>query len=148
MISREFHATNPEDLVGAAQYLLSLVRVGDIVCLEGPLGSGKTTFVRQFLSCLNYHEPVRSPTFNLVQTIESNPPVLHADLYRLATADGFGLEDEFQTHLNFIEWPDRLQGLVDPATVYWVEFSFAEPGRNITITLPVVDRQAAQDESS
>lgn len=140
MTSNEFFAKTPAELEPAVAYLLSLVGVGDIVCVEGPLGAGKTTFVRICLKALGHTESVRSPTFNLVQTFATYPPVLHADLYRLASAEGFGLEEQLPDHLNFIEWPDRLAGIVDPEAVFWVEITFDGDGRRVKITQPVASQ--------
>ena len=86
---------------------------GDLVRLEGPLGAGKTTLVRGLLEALGHEGPVRSPTFNLLQAFDTDPPVLHADLYRVASAGGTGLEDYLDTHVVLVEWADRLAE--DPA---------------------------------
>jgi tRNA threonylcarbamoyl adenosine modification protein YjeE len=89
---------------------------GDIVLLEGPLGAGKTTFVRGALEGLGYLGIVRSPTFNLIQTFETVPPVLHADLYRVPSEAGLGIEEAAESCISFIEcahggwrsdWPAR-----------------------------------------
>jgi tRNA threonylcarbamoyladenosine biosynthesis protein TsaE len=133
----EFQISTPEDLLPVAKELLAELKLGDVVCLDGPLGAGKTTFVRTALGALGFLDSVRSPTFNILQTFETEPPVLHADLYRLANAEGFGLEDLLPDYISFIEWPDRLQGLIDPDSVYWVEISFTDTGRQLRITRPV-----------
>ncbi len=106
---------------------------GDLVRLEGPLGAGKTTLVRGLLEALGHEGPVRSPTFNLLQTFPTDPPVLHADLYRVASAEGTGLEDYFDTHVVLVEWPDRLPD--DPS--HWrVEIAFEGEGRLARIWTP------------
>ncbi|HVT11142.1 MAG TPA: tRNA (adenosine(37)-N6)-threonylcarbamoyltransferase complex ATPase subunit type 1 TsaE [Fimbriimonadaceae bacterium] len=111
-------------------------RAGDLVFLEGPLGAGKTTFVRGLLEGLGVTEPVRSPTYNLLQTFATDPPVLHADLYRVASYEGIGVEDYLDTHLCLIEWPDRAAGLAGENEVWHVRIGFAEKGRVVTITGP------------
>lgn len=109
---------------------------GDVVLLEGPLGAGKTTFVRGVVQALGFLGPVRSPTFNLIQTFETNPPVMHADLYRVSGMDGLGAEDYLETHLCFIEWPDRAEGFVDPESCWRVNIDFAPEGREVMIIEP------------
>lgn len=104
-------------------------RAGEIVLLEGPLGAGKTTFVRGVLRGIGYAGVVRSPTFNLLQIFPTDPPILHADLYRVESWVGIGIEEYLESHLCFIEWPDRLQGLVDPESCYRIQIEFAETGR-------------------
>lgn len=109
---------------------------GDIVLLEGELGAGKTTFVRGVLEAKGVREPVRSPTFNLVQQFETNPPILHADLYRVTGPAGLGLEDFVDTHVLFVEWPDRLGSLIDPERCWRVEIEFAGSSRVVRISGP------------
>lgn len=69
-----------------------------LVILNGPLGAGKTFFVRGVLRALgvSQREPVTSPTFSLVHEFDTEPRVLHADLYRLTAAkelDPLGLAE-------------------------------------------------------
>lgn len=111
-------------------------KAGDVVFLGGPLGAGKTTLVRGLLESLGVVEPVRSPTYNLLQVFETTPPVLHADLYRVKSHHGIGIEDYLETHLCLIEWPDRATGLVAPNEAWQVEIEFAPTGRRVTIRLP------------
>jgi tRNA threonylcarbamoyladenosine biosynthesis protein TsaE len=110
--------------------------VGDIVLLDGPLGAGKTTLVRGLLEELGYDKEVRSPTFNLVQVFETQPPVMHADLYRVKSYAGIGIEDYLDTHLCLIEWPDRAAGLVDFESAWRVEIDFEGDGRVIRVRPP------------
>jgi tRNA threonylcarbamoyladenosine biosynthesis protein TsaE len=109
---------------------------GDVVLLQGELGAGKTTLVRGLLEGLGYHGAVRSPTFNLVQTFDTEPPVMHADLYRVKGYQGIGLEDYLDTHLCLIEWPDRAEGLVDPDQCWRLRIDFVSEGRRVDMTEP------------
>jgi tRNA threonylcarbamoyladenosine biosynthesis protein TsaE len=111
-------------------------RAGDVVFLSGPLGAGKTTLVRGLMESLGVTEAVRSPTFNLLQTFDTNPPVLHADLYRVKGYEGIGIEDYLDTHLCLIEWPDRAEGLVPIDTAWRVEIAFDPEGRLVEIEEP------------
>jgi len=119
----------------AAEFAANL-KEGDLVLLEGPLGAGKTTFVRGILEGLGYNEPVRSPTFNLLQTFETQPPVLLADLYRLTSAASLGIEDYLATHLCLIEWPDRAPELRDFSPML-VRIDFERQGRRICMDMPI-----------
>lgn len=109
---------------------------GDCVLLEGDLGAGKTTLVRGALRSLGYQGEVRSPTFNLLQDLATDPPVLHADLYRVESAVGLGLEEYLDTHLCFIEWPDRLKGVVQLEKCWRVRIAFEGEGRRVFIESP------------
>lgn len=111
-------------------------RIGDTILLSGELGAGKTTFVRGVLEALKWEGSVRSPSFTLMQAYPTNPPVLHADLYRLASAAGIGLEEYFEDHVCLIEWPDRLGTLVDATGCWRIRIEFDEESRLVSIQQP------------
>ena len=113
-----------EDL---AAELAGTLRPGDVVLLAGPVGAGKTTFVRAAAGALDVGERVTSPTYQLARGYEGvadGRPVAvnHLDLYRLE-----GLEDEDVLELEdyldpgaitFIEWAGPALGAVrDPTRV-------------------------------
>ena len=135
---RIYESSCEEDTKRLAAQLATELKAGDVVMLEGSLGVGKTTFVRGLLESLGVKDPVRSPTFNLIQTFDTNPPVMHADLYRVASHEGIGLEDYLETHLCLIEWPDRATGLVQAGEAWQIELI---PGkgqsRRIHVTTPM-----------
>jgi tRNA threonylcarbamoyladenosine biosynthesis protein TsaE len=114
-------------------------RAGDIVLLEGVLGAGKTTFVRGVIEALDWPAPVRSPTFGIAQVFDTDPPVLHADLYRVEDARGTGIEEYFGTHLCLIEWPERLGSLVDPDSCWLVRIEFEGIRRRVWVRRPLDD---------
>lgn len=108
------------------------LKPGHVVALIGELGAGKTTFVRGVLTGLGQAEPVRSPTFNLIQLYETQPPVLHCDLYRLQGERFDELADFLDSHVCLIEWPDRLPDL--PYT-HTFRFAWWGEGRQVEIDL-------------
>jgi tRNA threonylcarbamoyladenosine biosynthesis protein TsaE len=96
------------------------LRLGDAVCLYGPLGAGKSTLARGLIRALTRpDEDVPSPTFTLVQIYDGPEfPIAHFDLYRLASAAEayeIGLEEALETGAAVIEWPERLEGDLPPA---------------------------------
>jgi tRNA threonylcarbamoyladenosine biosynthesis protein TsaE len=88
---------------------------GDVVCLSGNLGAGKTTLARGAIEAwTGQPEEAPSPTYTLVQTYDGGRGELwHVDLYRLKRPDDaweLGLEDAFVSAACLIEWPERLEG--------------------------------------
>lgn len=99
-----------------AKRVAKFVRVGDLVILVGPLGAGKTFFVRGLARALGLPsgEPVTSPTFALVQELQTQSvPVVHADLYRLTKiedVDQLGLKQARDGSCLVIEWGEPYIG--------------------------------------
>lgn len=99
-----------------ATRIAPVLRAGDVILLNGPIGAGKTHFARSLiqarLAAAGRMEDVPSPTFTLIQTYEADGVALwHADLYRLTDPDEaaeLGLEEAFTQAICLIEWPDRL----------------------------------------
>ncbi len=91
----------------------ALVRPGDVIALEGPLGAGKTSLARGLLAALGLAEEAPSPSFAIVQPYappETRLPVLHVDLYRIERADELeelGLDEARADSVLIVEWPER-----------------------------------------
>jgi tRNA threonylcarbamoyladenosine biosynthesis protein TsaE len=106
--------------VGLARRLAGRARQGDVIGLEGALGSGKTSFARGFIRALGRgDEEVPSPTFTLVEiySFAGKPPVWHFDLYRLRAAEEaweLGIEEAWSEGISLVEWPERLEALLPP----------------------------------
>ena len=88
---------------------------GDVVCLSGPLGAGKSTLARALIRALTTpDEDVPAPTVTLVQFYEGpRLKVAHFDLYRLTDPDEayeIGLDEALDEGAALIEWPERLEG--------------------------------------
>jgi tRNA threonylcarbamoyladenosine biosynthesis protein TsaE len=110
LLTDSFSELETEEL---AAELASILKSGDIVALYGPLGSGKTCFVRGLARGLNCQQPVKSPTFSLINEYPGNLTLYHIDFYRLeneAAIDDLGWKD----YLGFggiivIEWAERVK---------------------------------------
>lgn len=95
-----------------AKRLAQISVTGDLIVLSGPLGAGKTFLVRGIARALGYpvREPVTSPTFTLVQELDTRVPLVHADLYRLGAASEvleLGLDAAREHALVVVEWGEN-----------------------------------------
>ena len=100
------------DTESFGETLAPLLEPGDLIALGGPLGAGKTCFVRGLARGLAARARVRSPTFTLVNRYHGRIPLVHVDLYRLETldVDGLGLDEERERAAIVAEWAERLPG--------------------------------------
>lgn len=88
---------------------------GAVITLEGPLGSGKTTFVGGVAKGLDISERVISPTFNILKCyFDARLAMFHIDAYRLENRDSeLGLEEFIEGEgVTLIEWPDYIKPLI------------------------------------
>jgi tRNA threonylcarbamoyladenosine biosynthesis protein TsaE len=100
--------------------LSEVARIGDLLCLSGDLGVGKTTFARAFIRARGWRmgvemDDVPSPTFTLAQVYElPGGNIWHFDLFRLENAKEtieLGIDDAIRDGICLVEWPDRLPKL-------------------------------------
>jgi tRNA threonylcarbamoyl adenosine modification protein YjeE len=113
-----------------AARLAAGLRPGDLIALDGPLGAGKTAFVRGLASGLGVDpRVVKSPTFVLHHVYGAPPRLHHLDLYRLGPGAGIGLLD--------------LDGLLEsaPAAVEWAGYADLEPWRPLRLILDIAGDQ-------
>jgi tRNA threonylcarbamoyladenosine biosynthesis protein TsaE len=105
-------STSPEATRAFAASLAAVAEPGDVVCLWGELGAGKTVFAKGFGVGLGVRDTISSPSFVLMGEYAGRLPLFHIDLYRLASArevvEGGLLDDRQATGAVLIEWPDRL----------------------------------------
>ncbi len=90
-----------------------LLNSGDILCLNGELGAGKTTLTKSIGLGLDVEDYITSPTFNLINQYEGRLPVYHFDVYRLENVDDI-LDLGFDEYLygpgvSIIEWAEKIE---------------------------------------
>ena len=116
-------------------------KAGDVLCLLGDLGVGKTVFTQGFAAGLGITEPVSSPTFTIVQTYdEGRMPFYHFDVYRIGDVeemDEIGYEDYFYGEgVCLVEWANLIEELMPEQTIWLTIEKDLEKGfdyRRITI---------------
>ncbi len=119
-VTRKFSLVGPAATCALGAAFSTDAVTGDLICLSGALGSGKTTFARgligAFLGENGETEDVVSPTFTLVQSYQAERgTIFHFDLYRVECERDIvelGFEDALEEGLVVVEWPDRLGGLL------------------------------------
>lgn len=132
-----FNVASVEDTWSVARDFAKQLTSGDVVCLEGDLGAGKTTFTQGLCAALGAEGRVTSPTFCIVREHPlSNPGhaapplIVHMDLYRLSGEDDvedIGWDEYLSRKaIIVVEWPERAGSLIPP-NAWHVSFKLA-PG--------------------
>jgi len=134
---------SPEDTQNLGRRVAEYASPGDVFALVGPMGSGKTQFVKGICSALGVDQSnVTSPTFAIAHEYEGEYSIVHLDLYRLESEGdviNIGIEDYLSSRvLTVIEWPEIAADLLPANTVV---FSFEHLGgekRRIQILNPEI----------
>ncbi len=123
---------SPAQTIRIGERLGRLLQAGDVVCLQGDLGSGKTSLTQGIGAGLGVVGTITSPTFVFINEHESSgsgPYLYHVDLYRIrdaAEAFGLGLEDYmYGDGVTVIEWAERARELM-PAERLWITLSYLD----------------------
>ena len=112
-----------KDTFELGQKMAESASPGDIFCLDGDLGVGKTVFTAGFAKGLGIKTPICSPTFTILQVYEEGRlPLYHFDVYRIADVDemdeiGFD-EYAFGTGVCLIEWGSQIAEILPENTQY------------------------------
>lgn len=115
------------DTFQAGYELGKKVKAGQVYCLLGDLGVGKTVFTQGLAKGLGITEPVSSPTFTIVQTYEEGRlPFYHFDVYRIGDVEemyDIGIDEYlFGDGVCLIEWPSRIEEILpDTCENIWIE---------------------------
>ena len=122
-----FETNNFQETKDLGKELSKKVFRGGIVCLEGELGAGKTTFTQGLLEGLNAEGPYTSPTFLIMKKYGEN--IFHLDAYRVGEEDilDLGWDELIQDEKNIIivEWSDRIKNII-PKNAIRINFEWIE----------------------
>lgn len=127
------------DLTGMQAFgarIAAHLRPGDVVALTGTLGSGKTTLARAIIAALGHEGEVPSPTFTIVETYDLDPPLVHADFYRLELpreAEELGLDDYREDAVLIAEWPEKAGGFAHEPGCLSIALEIAGSGRKAIV---------------
>ncbi|HEU4508345.1 MAG TPA: tRNA (adenosine(37)-N6)-threonylcarbamoyltransferase complex ATPase subunit type 1 TsaE [Pyrinomonadaceae bacterium] len=126
----EFTSSSPEETFNFGHQVGARLEGGEILLLSGPLGAGKTIFVKGMCSALGIdEEDVTSPSFTLVNPYSGRLQLYHIDLYRLdegaSAAHAVDLDDLLSDEQSVIviEWAERMGPYPLPGNVWRISLS-------------------------
>lgn len=114
----EIISSSPEETQKIGKAIGKLLTAGDVICLYGDLGSGKTCLAQGIIKGLDVAEDkyLRSPTFTLINQYKGRIPVCHLDLYRLDNineVEDIGIEEHIGgDEVVIVEWAERMERLL------------------------------------
>lgn len=117
----------------------ALLQPGDLVCLQGDLGAGKTTFTQGLAEGWGSRDSVSSPTFVMVNLYRApdGTPLYHMDAYRIESlpeAAQLGIDDMLAEGALIVEWPERIEKIL-PKERLWLTLTHqSENERQIEIS--------------
>jgi tRNA threonylcarbamoyladenosine biosynthesis protein TsaE len=126
----EFLSRNPEQTRKIGIRLGAALQAGDVICLQGDLGAGKTTFVQGVAQGWGSVDAVSSPTFILVNVYRDTGgnQLFHLDAYRLDSileAEELDLITMQAQGPLLVEWPERMEKLI-PLDRLWVKLEYVD----------------------
>lgn len=126
----DFFSRSPEETRRVGMRLGGVLQPGDVICLQGDLGAGKTTFVQGIAHGWGSQDSVSSPTFIIVNIYrgEDHKQLFHMDAYRLDStpeAEELDLDSMLAQGPLLIEWPERMNRLI-PREHLWVTLEYMD----------------------
>jgi tRNA threonylcarbamoyladenosine biosynthesis protein TsaE len=130
---KEFTTENSNQTQKLGQTLADELRGGEVICLSGELGAGKTTFTQGLLRGLGVEGPYTSPTFVIMKHYKNqNNNIYHLDAYRVSGNDiidlGWKEIAGDKSNVIIVEWADRIAGII-PKDALWIEFEWKDENR-------------------
>lgn len=122
-MDKELTSKSPEETISLGQEFAQDLQVGDVVCLKGELGAGKTHFVKGMAEAFGINrQEVQSPTFTLINEYPGTTPLYHLDCYRMESPNEaleIGAEEYFYGEgVCVIEWPERIEPIIPPEAIW------------------------------
>lgn len=112
----EYTSASPQETKDIAMSLAKTLKPGDVLCMYGDLGVGKTAFVQGLAKGLGVEDIVASPTFTIVNCYAGRLPLYHFDVYRIGDSEEMyeiGYEEYvYGEGVSVIEWPDMIRDIL------------------------------------
>lgn len=115
-------AKTVKDTVNTGFMLGKILRIGDVVCLTGDLGTGKTALTGGIAKAIGIDGYITSPTFTIINEYEGKIPLYHFDVYRIAESEEM-FEIGFEEYISgngivVIEWAELIQEILPQEYIY------------------------------
>ena len=112
-----YNSNSPKETENIAKAFSKELKAGDVICLNGDLGTGKTAFVQGLVKALGYTEPISSPTFTIINCYEgADLPIYHFDVYRIEDPDEMyeiGYEEYvYGDGISLVEWSEKIKDIL------------------------------------
>ena len=111
-----YKSNSPKETENIAKSFAKSLEKGDVICLSGDLGTGKTAFVQGLAKGLGITDYINSPTFTIVNCYLGNLPFYHFDVYRIDDSDEMyeiGYEEYvYGDGISVIEWPEIISDIL------------------------------------
>jgi tRNA threonylcarbamoyladenosine biosynthesis protein TsaE len=124
----EFVCVSLADTQALGEQIGRVLKRGDVVILNGPLGAGKTSITQGIAKGLNVRGPITSPTFVISRihpSLSDGPSLIHVDAYRvssLAEIDDLDIDSDLENSVLVAEWgAGKVDALVEPTCVINLE---------------------------
>lgn len=111
----KYISNSPPETEKIAEELAKNLKIGDVVCLNGELGAGKTAFTKGLCRALGVTDYVTSPTYTIINRYDAPVPVFHVDAYRISDIDEMyeiGFEDCLSDGITVIEWSVLIEDIL------------------------------------
>lgn len=133
---------SPESTAELGRKIGQQVNPGDVICLTGDLGVGKTVFTQGLAEGLGIDEPICSPTFTIIlEYLNGRIPLYHFDVYRISgpwDMDDLGYEEYFYGDgVCLVEWGNLIEEMLPENTIFVTIEKDLEKGfdyRKITVS--------------
>ena len=144
----KFISHSEKETIDFAKKLATNLKIGDIVVLNGDLGSGKTKFTEGILSFYGLENEISSPTFTIVNEYKKDDlSIFHFDVYRLEDVDEFyeiGGDEYFDKGICVIEWGKFIS---DALPSNYIEIDFEKDNENINNRILTIKTYGNQYDS-
>lgn len=111
----KYISNSPLETEQIAEELAKDLKKGDVICLNGELGAGKTAFTKGLCRALGVTDYVTSPTYTIINRYDAPIPVFHVDAYRISDIDEMyeiGFEDCLSDGITVIEWSVLIEDIL------------------------------------